>query len=106
MYEVAQEEAEEFANILYMMQQYEVESVAELIRKQPREAYVNGIFHNYDSDRVISEEESKVLAKAYFILELEKVEETLEDIRELDGDYEYARELLAGVVNYCTKNKR
>ena len=106
LYEIAQTEVEEFSNILYMLQQYNVETIAEFIRKQPKEAYVNGIFHNYDSDRAITEEESVVLAKAYFIQELESVEEILDDIRECGGDYEDTRNLLAGIINYCTKNKK
>ena len=106
LYECAQTEVEEFASILYLLQQYNVESIAELIRKHPNEAYVNGIFHNYDGNRTVSEEESLILAKAYFIQELESVEEILDDIKEHDGDYDDTKRMLLGIINYCTKNIR
>lgn len=106
LYELAQAETEEFSGILYMLQEYNVGSIAELIRKQPREAYVNGILHNYDEGKVISEEESETLANEYFNYEIECVEEILDDIKELNGNYEETRELMAGILNYCKNNKK
>lgn len=106
LYELAQAETEEFSNILYLLQERDVESIAELIRKFPNEAYVNGIIYNYDESKTISAEESIVLANTYFANELECVEEILNDIKEHDGDYERTHKLLAGIINYCTNNKK
>lgn len=104
LYGLADAEAEEFSSVLLLLKELKVESIEKLIKKHPREAYINGIIHSYESGKIFTDVECNILASSYYINEIERVEELLEGIKTRDGDYEKTKLQLAGITEYCKKH--
>ncbi|MBE7041058.1 MAG: hypothetical protein E7400_03725 [Ruminococcaceae bacterium] len=104
LYELADAEAEEFSNVLSLLKELRVDSIEKLIKKHPREAYINGIIHGYECGKTFTDVECNILASSYYINEIESVEELLEDIKARDGAYEKTKLQLTGITEYCKKH--